>query len=174
MRIVVLNVNVLAAVALCLCACVRVPVQLYIIAQQSGLWEECLGIIHFSERRDQDTVIRALWKNVIREQIQICESSKTDWSLAVRDKVIALAKKYADVPFMFPLEFICKELEEYNTKLRWRAEPSRDFVMNTLIDAKLPPMQLLDVYNRMIESLVRNPLRRSACTRGRGSVLVGC
>ncbi len=89
---------------------------LYIYAQTFSLWEECLAIIHFSERKDQEKVVRALWKNMIRQEIQSCEAVKLDWSLSVRAVIIRLAQKYADVPFMFPLEFICKELEEYNTR----------------------------------------------------------
>jgi hypothetical protein len=46
--------------------------------------------------------------------------------------------------------------------LRWRGPRSETYVMATLLKAKIHPVALLDVYNRMIESIVR---RRSVAIR---------
>jgi len=127
--------------------------KLYAIASAYNLWESCLEIVAFSDHRDQADAVAELWSNVIRTEIRSAAESKADWTLGVGERLRRLADRYRDVPFMFPLERVVRELELHNFRLRPAPQNQDGFVVRVLTEtANISPVQLLDAYDRIIES----------------------
>jgi nuclear pore complex protein Nup155 len=128
---------------------------LYFLSQRFALWFECLLVVNFSNERNREDVVEALYKNIFRSEISAAKQRRLDWTVEVGNKLAELAALYNNNDFMFPLQFIIQELEYNNNK--YRSQPDANWVSAALIQAKLNLNKVLLAYERIIERKIDDP-----------------
>lgn len=128
--------------------------QLYLFCTNFGLWECCLLIFKFSNESQRSDVICALWKNIFRSVMTTCKRAGQDWGESVATKFVELASdratNYRDTDFMFPIDFLLRELEINN--FRYRSVPQEAYVSETMMRAGIAPNRLLQQYDDIIDN----------------------
>lgn len=110
-------------------------------------WEVCLHIYDSTHTQSDQNRIQTLYQNIINHEIR--ENMTRNWRPAVEAKILDLAQKFAKKHSLFPLSFLIEYLESVNLT---NGEPQRDFVVNTFYKANISPVDLLNVYSKIIET----------------------
>ncbi len=124
---------------------------LYLMAHTFSLWDVCLAIFYFSNERQREDVIAALWRNVLRSEIahQRAVAPGVGWEGALGEKMAEMVGLYGGVGFMFPLDLIVNECE-FN---EWRFGTQRGGVAEMLCKAGVEAGMLARAYERLVEEV---------------------
>eukprot|EP00455_Lapot_gusevi_P044728 TRINITY_DN5630_c0_g1_i10.p1 TRINITY_DN5630_c0_g1~~TRINITY_DN5630_c0_g1_i10.p1 ORF type:complete len:636 (+),score=191.28 TRINITY_DN5630_c0_g1_i10:355-2262(+) len=137
--------------------------QLMHIAKSFQLWEQCLEILSFCDARDQVSVIKVCWTNIIKKEImqvqerirlKALEKEQLDsWTVALREKLKTLTRLYLDSDFMFPLDHIVWSVEKFNVEYRHHPDPA--YVIDTFVEAGVSFDQLFQLYYNRLPTMAQ-------------------
>ena len=122
---------------------------LYLLAHSFSLWDVCLAIFYFSNERQRDDVIAALWRNTLRSEIahHRAVAPGQPWEPALQEKLTEMVALYGDVAFMFPLDLVVSECEQNE----WRYGTQKGGVAEMMLRSGVEAGRLAGAYERLVE-----------------------